>query len=279
MYSTLASLLLLSTPIHAGFSARIWTHFYPTCPGDEFGDMSAYENFRESSPSKDIPIGKCTEIGVPPAERNLVQAVSIDGELISPQTGHPFPPGFGPSQDCNITLHEVPDCFDDPLITKELQHGVEVSECSARSFAAYSDVWVKLVCSDGLDSEPEPFENQPVDIPRLDETSSAQQEGNVQTPGSNANSWHLAQSMSSEREPSQEGRVESEGHLESSQIVSKIMEAIEHRKNGLNIVSGKHNMTGPLNGTQLQNNGTASGNRTITRRKLSVLRNRPTRLF
>lgn len=279
MHSSLAALLLLSTPIHASFSARIWTHFYPTCPGDTFGDMSAYENFRENSPSRDIPIGKCTEFAVPSTERNLVQAVSIDGELISPQTGHPFPPGFGPSQDCNITLHEVPDCFDDPLITKELQHGVEVSECSARSFAAYSDVWVKLLCSDSKATEPESFDNQPVDVPRLDETSTVQKASDVQTPGSNANSWHLSQTTSSERDPSQEGRVEDEGHLESSEIVTKIMEAINHRKNGLNLVTGKHNSTRPVNGTQLQSNGTAPGNRTVIRRKLSVLRNRATRLY
>ncbi|KAJ5247424.1 hypothetical protein N7468_002407 [Penicillium chermesinum] len=279
MRSTLATLLLLSTPIQAGFSARIWTHFYPNCPGDTFGDMSAYENFRETSPSKDIPIGKCTNFAVPPNEYNLVQAVSIDGELISPQTGHPFPPGFGPRQDCNITLHEVPDCFDDPLITKKLQHGVEVSECSMRSFATYSNVWVKLVCSDSASSEPKSFDNQPIDTPRPDQADGTQQGSNVQTPGSNANSWHLAQTLSSEREPHQEERVENEGHLESSQVVAKIMEEIAHRKHGLNIVSGKPNFTSLINGTKLHNNGTAPGNHTISRRKLSVLRNRPTRLY
>lgn len=274
MHSIL-TLTLLSTPIHAATTARVWTHFYPSCPGDPFADLASYENYEEVAPSKDVTVGQCADIGVPSYEHSLVSAISVDAELLSHINGSPF--SSGPSN-CNITVHEVPECVDPPLITKEIRHGVEVSQCESRRFAAYSEVWLQLVCDDeGIES----LEEQGEDIPRIEETTKVQQSNDVQTPGSNADSWHMAQTAQSEREPAQEGRVNNAGHAESEKIVHDIMEAL--KKKNSTIVTGKHNSTlthhRPLNGTLPHLNGTASGNRTFSRRKLSVLRNRATRLY
>ncbi|KAJ5553607.1 hypothetical protein N7494_002985 [Penicillium frequentans] len=290
MHSTLTTLILLSTPIHAATTARIWTHFYPSCPGEPFVDLSTYENYEETVPTTKISAGICTQVGVPSYEHNLVSAISIDAELLSNVKGHNFPPEDGPS--CNITIHEVPECIDEPLLNKELHNGVEVSECHERNFAAYSDVWVQLVC-EGEQNEndhhmmqeqqeqtaSESLADQQQDIPRIGQTTSIQQSGDVQTPGSNANSWHLAQTESSEREPEQESRVNNVGHEESDAIVHRIMEELKSKAQGMNLVSGKTNATRHLNGTLLSN-GTAPANGTIvSRRKLSILRNRATHLY
>ncbi|KAJ5578352.1 uncharacterized protein N7459_007316 [Penicillium hispanicum] len=274
MHSTYATLFLLSTPIYATTTARVWTHFFPSCPGEPFSDLSTYENYEETAPSQVVPVGSCANIGVPSYEHNLVSAISVDGELISNEPGHPFPPEDGPS--CNVTLHEVPGCVDPPLITKPLHDGVEVSKCESRRFAAYSEVWVKLVCEDQAE---ESLEDQKEDIPRIDETASIQHSNNVQTPGSNSNSWHMAQTSQNEREPEQEGRVNNDGHAQSQQIVQNILQLLNQKKNGTNLVTGKHNATGHHLHATLKNNGTAPANRTVSRRKLSVLRNRPTRLY
>ncbi|KAJ5627752.1 hypothetical protein N7490_009980 [Penicillium lividum] len=276
MHSTLSTLFLLSTPIHAATTARIWTHFYPSCPGEPFVDLSTYENYEETVPTSKISAGICTQVGVPSYEHNLVSALSIDAELLSNEKGHPFPPENGPI--CNITIHEVPECIDEPLLTKELHNGVAVSECHERNFAAYSDIWVQLVCEGEEDSKKEPqqvdsLENQE-DLTRIDSTTSIQTTNDVQTPGSNTNSWHIAQTEQSEREPEQESRVNNVGHSESDAIVHRIMEELRIKAHGINLVSGKTNSTRQLNGT-VHLNGTAPANGTVlSRRKLSVLRNR-----
>lgn len=289
MHSIFA-LTLLTTPIHAATTARVWTHFYPSCPGEPFADLASYENYEEITPATNVPTGQCVNIGVPSYEHDLVSALSVDAELVSHINGSPF--SEGPSN-CNITVHEVPECEDTPLITKELRNGVEVSQCESRRFAAYSEVWLQLVCND---ESRESLEEQAEDIPRIDETAKIQQASDVQTPGSTAETWHLAQATQSEREPVQEGRVNNAGHLESEKIVHAIMEAL--KKKHATLVTGKHNSTAthhrplngthrplngihrPLNGTLTLHNGTAvAGNRTMSRRKLSVLRNRAPRLI
>lgn len=274
--NSILTLTLLSTPIHAATTARVWTHFYPSCPGQPFADLASYENYEEVAPAKDVTIGQCANIGVPSYEHSLVSAISVDAELLSHINGDPF--SEGPAN-CNITVHEVPECVDPPLITKEISHGVEVSQCESRRFAAYSEVWLQLVCDDeGVESLAE----QEEDIPRIEKTAKIQQSDDVQTPGSNADSWRMAQTAQSEREPVQEGRVNEAGHAESAKIVAEIMEALRKKQNSVT-VKGKHNATmthhRPLNGTLPYHNGTAYGNRTVSRRKLSVLRNRATRLF
>ena len=277
MHSTLSTLVLLSTPIHAVTTARVWTHFYPSCPGSPFADLDTYENYEETAPSKDITAGQCIQIGVPSYEHNLVSAISVDAEILSHERGHPYPPSDAPN--CNITIHEVPECIEKPLVSQELHNGVEVGQCHERNFVAYSDIWVQLVCPDAAEEEAEALPKQQQDTPRIDETSSVESTSNVQTPGSNANSWHLAQVDHSERQPEQEGRVDNDGHAESEEIVHRIMEELNKKQKGINLVSGKHNATRHLNGT-LAKNGTAPANRTVmSRRKLSVLRNRVARLY
>lgn len=280
MYSIL-TLALLSTPIHAATTARVWTHFYPSCPGEPFADLAPYENYEETTPSHDVTIGQCAAIGVPSYEHSLVSAISVDAELLSHIHGNPF--AEGPSS-CNITVHEVPECEDPPLITKEIRNGVEVSQCEPRRFAAYSEVWLQLVCND---EARESLEEQVEDIPRIEKTAQVQQASDVQTPGSNADSWNMAQTAQSEREPVQEGRVNDAGHAESAKLVHEIMEALNKKKNST-LVTGKHhnkhhNATAihhrPLNGTLSLHNATAPANRTVSRRKLSVRRNRVTRLY
>ncbi|KAJ5161680.1 hypothetical protein N7492_007072 [Penicillium capsulatum] len=265
--------LILSTPIHAATTARVWTHFYPSCPGDPFTELKTYENYEETVPSINIHAGQCTNIAVPSYERNLVSAISVDAEIVSHEKGHPFPPEDAPN--CNITLHEVPGCSEPPLINKELHNGVEVSPCESRRFAAYSEVWVQLVCDD---KARESLEDQAEDIPRIHNAASAQKVDNVQTPGSNANSWSSTQAAHSERQPEQEGRVNMAGHAQSEQTVRKVMEMLKNKHSSL--VSGKHNATQQhLNRTLRHGNATFPANRTVSRRKLSVLRNRATRLY
>lgn len=275
MHSSLATLFLLSTPISANTIARVWTHFYPNCPGEPFSNLDTYENYEETAPSQDITVGRCANIGVPSYEHNLVSAISVDSELISHEKGHPYPPEGGPK--CNITVHEVPECIDPPLITQELRNGVEVSDCKPRQFAAYSEVWLKLVCeSQGAES----LQEQEDDIPRLENINSAQAANNIQTPGSNSNSWSVAQEQHSERRPEDESRVNEAGHSQSDQVVHDIMELMR-KKNHTNIVNGKHNSTKHyLNAKLHQKNATAPANQTVmSRRKLSVLRNRSTKLY
>lgn len=274
--NSILPLTLLSTPIHAATTARVWTHFYPSCPGQPFADLASYENYEEVTPAKVVIIGQCANIGVPSYERDLVSAISVDAELLSHINSDPFSEG---SANCNITVHEVPECEDPPLITKEISHGFEVSQCEPRRFAAYSEVWLKLVCEDeGVESLVE----QGKDIPRIEETAKIQQSDDVQTPGSNADTFRMAQTTQSERQPVQEERVNNAGHVESANIVQELMEILNKKKNSTT-VAGKHNATlthhRPLNGTLPHHNGTVSTNRTVSRRKLSVLRNRATRLI
>ena len=273
MHSILATTLLLSTPIHAATTARVWAHFYPSCPGDAFSDLGTYENYQETAPSADVTVGNCANIAVPSYEHNLVSSISVDAELLSHEKGHPFPPEEHP--DCNITVHEVPECVDPPLLNRELHNGVEVSQCKARNFAAYSEVWVQLSCND---KARESLEDQAVDIPRIHKTASAQKANNVQTPGSNAVSWHKAQEDHSQREPVQEGRVNAAGHEQSDKVVQNVMDMLRNKHS--KIVSAKYNATQPhLNKTVHHGNGSVIANRTVSRRKLSVLRNRATRLY
>ncbi|KAJ5167096.1 uncharacterized protein N7482_005877 [Penicillium canariense] len=271
MHPTLTTLFLLSTPIHAGITARVWAHFYPNCPGEPFTNLDTYENYEETTASQVITAGMCADIGVPSYEHNLVSAISVDAELLPQQPALSFPES-GPS--CNITVHQVPECIDPPLITNELRNGVEVSQCASRSFAAYSQVWLLLVCNPQVE---ESLEEQAQDIPRIEETAKVGSAANAQTPGSNAFSWSKAQTDQSERKPEEEDRVNNDGHAESDKIVHDIMEKLKNMAPSM--VTGKHNETQPALNATLLHNGTASGNQTLSRRKLSVLRNRVARLY
>lgn len=274
MHSTLTTLFLLSTPIHAGITARVWAHFYPNCPGEPFTNLDTYENYEQTAPATVITTGMCANIGVPSFEHSLVRAISVDAELLSQESGQPYPPETGPS--CNITVHEVPECVDPPLISNALHNGVAVSECEPRSFAAYSEVWLQLVCDELEFNERQSAQDRVLDTPRIDGTAkyeSDESSADVQTPGSNSLSWSKAQTAYAGRNPEEEGRVNSDGHAESDKVVHDIMEKIQNQV--ATLVSGKHNETHSVwNVTMPRGNGTAASNRTMSRRKLSVLRSR-----
>ncbi|KAJ5550748.1 hypothetical protein N7461_005446 [Penicillium sp. DV-2018c] len=290
--TSLVSLSLLSSTAHAqSVVARVWTHFYPNCPGEPFTKLDTYENYRESGPSQDITVNSCKNFVVPSYERSLVSAISVDAELLSHNHDLPFLEG---GSGCNITVHEVPECIDPPLISQEIRNGVEVSQCEPRQFAAYTQVWVNLVCdsdsplhsddghtpskveqkqADTQQSRPTTEPDQPV---RVEKQTSVEDINNIQRPGSNADSWHPSQDTNDQRDPAQESRVGSLNQAESNRIVHQIMELLKNKTS--TIVDAKHNATRPVQWTPLKN-GTVPGNRTVmSRRRLSVLRNRVRRL-
>ncbi|KAJ5162802.1 uncharacterized protein N7500_004632 [Penicillium coprophilum] len=282
------SLCLLSCTVQAQSIARVWTHFYPSCPGEPFSNLDTYENHQESAPSQDITVDSCTSFAVPSYGRNLVSAISVDAELLS--NGHDVPYLEGGSG-CNITVHEVPGCIDPPLITKEIRNGVEVSQCEPRQLA-YTQVWVKLVCdsdsplyggnastqgtkqSEQTDTK-QPMSTAQPDAPvRAEKHTTSEDINDTQMPGSNLESWRGSEATHSQREPVQESRVNDAGHVGSDRIVHQVMALLKNQTS--HIVTGKHH---PIHSNvTLHQNGTALGNHTVmSRRRLSVLRNRAAR--
>ncbi|KAG0158707.1 hypothetical protein PDIDSM_6226 [Penicillium digitatum] len=285
---SLISLSLLSSTSHAQSFARVWTHFYPNCPGEAFSKLDTYENYQESTPSQDITVDSCKNFAVPSYEHNLVSAISVDAELLFHNHDLPFSEG---GSGCNITVHEVPGCIDPPLINKEIRNGVEISQCEPRQLVAYSQVWVNLVCdSDSpLHSQDIPTKQnkgantkqitptvQP-DVPvRVEKQTFVENINNIQTPGSNSDSWGSTQVPQNQREPVQEGQVNNAGHGESDRIVHQMMELLNNETSY--IVSGKHHDNDTRLDVALHNNGTARGNHTVlSRRHMSNLRNRDVR--
>ncbi|KAJ5435648.1 hypothetical protein N7445_006533 [Penicillium cf. griseofulvum] len=288
LITSFISLSLLSSTVHAQSIARVWTHFYPNCPGEPFSNLDTYENYQVSAPPQNITVDICQNIAVPSYERSLVSAISIDAELLSHRHDLPFLEG---GSDCNITVHEVPGCIDPPLINQEIRDGVEVSQCVPRQIV-YTQVWVKLICDSEspLTTENTPTkgtnENKEVDtkqsVPtvqpdapvRAEKHTSVEDINNIQTPGSASDSWHSSQDTHNQREPVQEDRVNSAGHAQSDRIVHHVMKMLQNKTS--HIVSAKHR---PIHSNiTLHHNGTAPGNHTVmSRRRLSVLRNRAAR--
>lgn len=288
--ASIISLSLLSSTVSAQITARVWTHFYPNCPGDAFSKLDTYENYQESAPSQDITINSCKSFAVPSYEHSIVSAISVDAELLSHDHDLPFLEG---GSGCNITIHEVPQCIDPPLISKEIRNGVEISQCEKRQFAAYSQVWVNLVCDDDSliqhDRIPTPSNaqkqhadvekgvptTQPDSPVRAEKQTSVDDIKNIQTPGSNTDSWHYTQNTQSQREPVQEGRVNNAGHAESERVVHQLMALLRHKTS--KIVSGKQNATRPSNSALPSNTPTSSNRAVMTPRPSSVLRSRVAR--
>ncbi|KAJ5514918.1 hypothetical protein N7463_004470 [Penicillium fimorum] len=286
--TSLISLSLLSSTVHAQTIARVWTHFYPNCPGEPFTKLDTYENYQESTPSQNITVDICTSFPVPSSERRLVSAISVDAELLSHSHDLPFLEG---ASGCNITVHEVPGCIDPPLISKEIRDGVEVSQCEVRQIT-YTQVWVKLVCDsdsplhDEKTSTQRTEENkqaatkqsmptaQPDAPAPAEKHTSVEDINNIQMPGSNSDSWRWSQAAHNQRGPVQESRVNNAGHVESDRIVHRVMELLKNKTS--HIVTGKHHSI--HSNVTLHHNGTAPGNRTVmSRRRLSILRNRAAR--
>lgn len=204
-------------------------------------------------------------------ERNLVNHVSLDAELVSHHHyGESGDVEINPDCGCKVTLHEVPGCIDPPLVSTPLEHRAAVSTCAARQLS-YSEVWAKLTCDkthDVVIHENEGDNKDDVAL-RKDKLSETEQAARAQTPGSDSESWHRAQTaQSSERAPEEEARVNSAGHVEADSVFNALLEYLKH-KNATSILH--NNATQHLNLTQ-HINGTA--NNTISRRHLSVLRNR-----
>ncbi|KAJ5275776.1 hypothetical protein N7524_001929 [Penicillium chrysogenum] len=277
------SLSLLSGTVHAESIARVWTHFYPNCPGEAFSNLDTYEKYHVSGPSQNITQGSCKSFSVPSYEKNLVDAISVDAELPLQRPRPPFP-----LRRQRLQHHRTRG----PGI-EEIRDGVAISQCASRQFVAYSQVWVNLVCdSDSpLHNENIPAHgakennkqadthqsiptSQPDAPVRAEKHTTVEDIKNIQMPGSNSDSWRASQATHSQREPVQEGRVNQAGHAQSDQIVHHIMQLLKNKTS--HIVTGKHHAHSNVT---LHHNGTAPGNRTVmTRRRLSVLRNRAARL-
>ncbi|ODM18612.1 hypothetical protein SI65_05229 [Aspergillus cristatus] len=138
---TLTLLFFHLTPITAISSARVWTHFYPNCPGEPYTDLESYEHHDQVSHEFDIQAGTCQGISVQALEDRRLQYVdhvSVDAELFWTE----------PFDQCNITVHEIPHCMDPPLIRKEIHNRVGVSECNERRFAPFNEIWVRLECGE-----------------------------------------------------------------------------------------------------------------------------------
>ncbi|KAF7717479.1 Uncharacterized protein PECH_007967 [Penicillium ucsense] len=280
MHSAFAALFLLSTPIHATITAKVWAHFYPNCPGDPYSTLDAYESYEETAPTKVITAGVCTSFGVPSFNHQLVSSISVDAELTPKDYQTLYPSDTGAR--CNITVHEEPECIDPALINQELHQGVEVSKCETRSFAAFSQIWIQLNCeNDGEalhsnsllgQSSNSTYESRLADSAGEDDVEAPSK---MQTPGSNSNTWANAQTgRASQQNPEQVERVNQDGHAESEKIVHDLMERLKNQT--ATYVSGKSNSTRPVNGTLLQSNGTVSRSPGLIKRRLSVLRRRRT---
>lgn len=119
--------------------ARIWTHFYAECPDVDFSMTTARTNAATAiTSSVDVRQGECA--GVPIKRTDMAQAgsISIDAQLIVVQ----------PFQTCNVTVHEVAECLDDPLVVAPVKDRVAHSECEERKFKAWTEVWVRLDCEE-----------------------------------------------------------------------------------------------------------------------------------
>lgn len=112
--------------------ARIWTHFYPECPDIDSSMTPAMTS------SVDVRAGECTGVPINPADRAEAGSIAIDAQLIVVQ----------PFQTCNVTVHEVVECKDDPLVVAPVKDRVAHSECKQRKFQAWTEVWVRLDCEE-----------------------------------------------------------------------------------------------------------------------------------
>ncbi|KAJ9250870.1 hypothetical protein DTO195F2_8023 [Paecilomyces variotii] len=130
--ATLTTILFTTQHAFALNGARIWTHFYPQCSVD--GITPGYSTL--TSPRTDIRSGVCHEVTTPLSDDSKVASISIDAETLISESG----------THCNVTVHEVPGCVDEPLITASIRDGKAHSGCVERNFVTYSAVWVQLDC-------------------------------------------------------------------------------------------------------------------------------------
>ncbi|EEA25593.1 hypothetical protein TMatcc_006176 [Talaromyces marneffei ATCC 18224] len=90
------------------------------------------------SPAVNITQGQCQPVPIMTARHIDSGSVSVVAQLLT----------ITPFQDCNITVHEVPGCIDEPLLVAPVENRQVQSTCTPRNFGAFSDVWVRLDCSE-----------------------------------------------------------------------------------------------------------------------------------
>ncbi|KUL88617.1 hypothetical protein ZTR_05229 [Talaromyces verruculosus] len=90
------------------------------------------------SPSVNITQGQCQPVPIVTARHIDSGSVSVGAELST----------ITPFQGCNITLHEVPGCIDEPLLVAPVKNREAESICTPRNFGAFNDVWVRLDCEE-----------------------------------------------------------------------------------------------------------------------------------
>ncbi|RAO66160.1 uncharacterized protein BHQ10_002172 [Talaromyces amestolkiae] len=90
------------------------------------------------SPSVNITQGQCQAVPIVTARHIDSSSVSVGAELST----------ITPFQECNITVHEVPGCVDEPLLVAPVKNREAESSCTPRNFGAFNDVWVRLDCSE-----------------------------------------------------------------------------------------------------------------------------------
>lgn len=99
------------------------------------------------SPAVDIKAGEC--VSVPNVTPRNVDSRSVSVEVgVSSTT---------PYDRCNITLHEVPGCIDEPLVEADVVAFSARTPCVSRNFAAFDYVWVRLECERGFPRYSSPF--------------------------------------------------------------------------------------------------------------------------
>ncbi|CRG89567.1 hypothetical protein PISL3812_06604 [Talaromyces islandicus] len=85
-----------------------------------------------------ITQGQCKAVPIVTKTHADSSSVSVELDLLS----------VTPFQQCNMTLHEVAGCIDEPLLTAPVKDRQARSECTLRNFGAWSDVWVQLDCDE-----------------------------------------------------------------------------------------------------------------------------------
>jgi hypothetical protein len=131
--------------------ARIWTHFYEECPEELASQNDTSFSSQPSAAatmgtitatvltsSVDVRAGQCVAVPINSTEKAEAGSISIESKLTIVQ----------PFQTCNVTVHEVPDCVDPPLIIAPVMNSVAKSECVPRNFRSFNDVWVRLDCQE-----------------------------------------------------------------------------------------------------------------------------------
>ncbi|EED21484.1 conserved hypothetical protein [Talaromyces stipitatus ATCC 10500] len=110
-------------------------------PKSKFRSALAARNTEKStirSPFVNITQGQCEPVPIVTERHIDSSSVSVGTELLT----------VTPFQECNITVHEVPGCIDDPLLVAPVKNRKAESTCTPRNFGAFNDVWVRLDCSE-----------------------------------------------------------------------------------------------------------------------------------